>query len=190
MKKRAPAQTFVALLIILLVAACATSVPEPKETAGWLCRSLPESLKESDLIGTWQATYTAAGTTEEIILRVDGTYRQVYQRSNGYHYESSWQRWWIEHRPSGGDYLHLEAMRYCRLTAEVCAMPEGGGGDRLFHDACEDRLLEMGGEVVLAVVGTKGTRHPSVIDAPKGIALMHMLPSLDTTTSFFVLEEE
>lgn len=69
-------------------------------------------------------------------------------------------------------------------------MLDGGGGDRLFHDTCEGRLLEMRGEVVLAVVGTKGTRHPSIIDAPRGFALMHMLPSSDTTSSFFVLKEE
>lgn len=190
MKARALARTSMALLAILLTAACATPVPEPTENARWLCRPVPEGFKESDLSGTWQATYTAAGTSEELTLRVDETYRQVYQRADGYHYQSSWQRWWIEHRPSGGIYLHLQGMRYCRLTAEDCARPEGGGGDWLFHDVCEGRLLEMRGEAVLAVVGTKGTRHPGIIGAPRGIALMHMLPSSDTTSSFFVLEEE
>jgi len=188
--KRALSSTIMALFSILWIAACTTTGPDPTELVRWLCRSPPEGFKESDLVGTWQATYTAAGTTEELILRVDKTFRQLYQRSDGYHYESPWRQWWIEHKPSGGIYVHLEGMRYCRLTAEVCAMPGGGGGEWLFHDVCEDRLIRMRNEVVLAVVGTTGSRHPGVVGAPKGIALMHMLPSSDTTTSYFVLENE
>jgi hypothetical protein len=190
MKGLAIRSIFLGLFVFLLSSTCGRIAPEPTEKAGWQCTPLPETFQETDLIGTWQAAYTAAGTTEEVTLRVDGTYQQVYQRSDGYHFETLWQQWWLEYRPSGGIYLHLDGMHYCRLTGEVCAMPDGGGRDRLFHDTCEGRLLEMRNEVVLALVGTKGTRHPSIIGAPRGIALMHMLPASDTTSSFFVLKEE
>jgi hypothetical protein len=182
MKGLAIRNVFLGLFVFLLSSACVTMAPEPTEKVGWRCIPPPGTFREADLTGTWRATYSAAGTTEEVTLRVDGTYRQMYQRSDGYHFESSWQRWWLEYRPSGGIYLHLDGMHYCRLTGEVCAMPDGGGRDALFHDKCEGRLLEMRGEVVLAVVGTKGTRNPSIIGAPRGIALMHMLPSSDTTS--------
>lgn len=190
MSQQAWKKTFVALLVVFLSAACKATVPKPTEKTGWSCRPLPESFQESHLIGIWHNAGEAGTATDEIILREDRTYKQMYQKSNGYRYESSWQRWWIEYRPRGGIYLHLEGMRYCHSTDQECARLDGGGGDWWFHDVCEGRLLEMRGEVVLAVVGTKGTRHPIIVDAPRGIALMHMLPSSDTTSSYFVLEEE
>jgi hypothetical protein len=190
MSRQVRHRVLIALLAVLLSVACEAAVPEPTAETGWRCTPLPESFTEADLVGTWLNTGEAGTATDELILRADGTYKQMYQKSKGYRYESSWQRWWVEHKPGGGIYLHLEGMRYCHLTDEVCAMPEGGGGDWWFHDVCEGRLLEMRDEVILAVVGTKGTRHPSIIGAPRGIALMHMLPSSDTTSSFFVLKEE
>jgi len=178
------------LFVVLFLVTCKPVIPKPTETAEWACRPLPGNFRDSDLIGTWQPTDEAGVATDEIILREDGTYKQTYQQSNGYRYESVWNRWWIEHRISGGVYVHLEGMRYCHSTDEICARADGGGGDSLFYDPCEDRVLKMEGEVLLAVTGTQGTRDPSIIGAPKGIALMHIRPSLDTTSSFFVLKEE
>lgn len=140
-------------------------------------------------MGTWQIARGADVDTGIIILRENGTYKQIYQKLSGDRYESPWNRWRVEHRPSGRLYLHLEGMRYCILTSEVCEFPEGGGRDRLFYDACEGRDLKMRGEVILAVVGTEGSPHPVLKAAPRGIALMHMMYALDTGSIFFILEE-
>lgn len=179
----------VTLIIVLSSVACMITTPKLTNEGTWRCRPLPETFQESDLIGTWQVTHEAAVSSDTIILRKDGTYKQIYQKSSGYRYESPWHPWRVEHRPSGGLYLHLEGMRYCHLTDEVCESPEGGGGDRLFYDFCEDRVLEMRGEVILAVEGTEGSRIPALKSAPRGIALMHMKVESDRGSNFFILKE-
>lgn len=180
------------LIIALLLTACramTTPVPTPTNEGEWRCRPLPETFQEPDLIGTWQVSHEAATSTDMIILREDGTYRQMYEKSNGRRYESSWNRWQVERRPGGGLYVHLEGMRYCDSIDEDCERHEGGGGDWLFYDFCEDRVLKMRGEVILAIVGTEGSRHPVLKTAPRGIALMHMRSDLDSGSSFFVLKK-
>jgi hypothetical protein len=108
--------------------------------------------------------------------------------SDGDRYESPWNRWWVERRPSGGIYIHLEGMRYCHSTDEVCARRDGGGGDWLFWDFCEDRVLRMEGEVVLAVVEANEP-HPLYGAAPRGIILLHMRPHSDIVPGHWRLQE-
>jgi hypothetical protein len=188
-------RTLIVLFIALLSLACGLTAPELKQTTlepkqGWIerCGPLPEDFQESNLVGTWQVTQEGAVSFDIIVLQEEGTYRQTYQKSKGDRYESPWNRWWVEHRPSGGVYVHLEGMRYCHITDEVCAMPEGGGGDRLFWDFCEDRVLEMKGEVILAVAEASEP-HPLYGAAPRGIILLHMRPNIDIVPGHWRLQE-
>jgi len=179
------------IVMILLLIACYGIAPQTaEEERGWYCDPLSESFQVSDLVGTWRAISEAAVSSDIIILRGDGTYKQTYQKSNGYRYESPWNRWWVEHRPSGGMYVHLEKMRYCDSTDNECARLEGGGGEWLFYDYCERRALRMKGEVILAVISTEETRNPFLRSAPRGIALLHMASDPDSRPSHFILAED
>jgi len=172
------------LCCIALPSRCAPQ-PRKPQPGEWRCPPLPETFQISDLNGMWRAEYGAA--TDTLILREDRTYKQVYVRhSDGYSFESSWNRWWLERRPSGGLYLHLEGMRRCDQIDELCYQEGGGGGDWLYWDFCEDRRVEMNGEVVLMVTGVPQDHEP----APRGIWLWHMAPSIDSGSFHFVLQEE
>lgn len=134
----------------------------------------PTTFKESDLIGTWQASYGDAVT-----LRVDGTYQQVFQDADGYRYESPWNKWWVEYRSSGWIYVHLEDMRYYASTREL---GERGGRGEFFWDWAENRTFEMIDEVILRV--------ESLPLAPRGIGLVHMKTDADNANVIFTLADE
>jgi len=169
-------KVFVVLFCGILSMACGIlelSTGSPTIPVGeWRCGPLPETFQESDLIGEWEVTDEGGTSSDVIILRGDGTYQQRYSKSNGESYESPWNRWWVEHRPSGGVYVHLEEMRYCE-GAEECRIPRK---DETFWDFCENRRLQMVNEVILAVVEAQEP-HPLYGAAPRGIILLHMRPS-------------
>ena len=156
---------------------------ETPPPGGWACPPLPVQFQESDLIGTWQAHYGSLHTTDTLVLRGDGTYKQIFVRSDGYRYESGWNRWWLERRPSGGLYLHLEGMHKCDVTDTLCRQEGGGGGDMPWWDPCEDRVFRMRGDVVLSVTGTPAWHDP----VPRGIVLNHMLSGV--SGFYFTLQE-
>ena len=162
------------LLVTSACVLCGRGTPERVEEM-WRCPPLPETFQESDLVGVWQAEYVPGFDTDTLILGEDGTYTQVFVcdkcEPEGYSVESSGE-WWLEHRTSGGFYLHLEGMHRCDVTDEICRQEGGGGGDGGYWDFCESRVVEMPNEVVLMVTGVpeRGTRVP----APRGIWLWHM----------------
>src|SRR5512143_1091071 len=85
---------------------------EPTRTTTANCPALPENFKESDLIGTWTASYTL--DTDTLVLREDGKYKQIYDNPKAdFHFESDWQTWWVEYRDVGYLWLHMEGMRRC-----------------------------------------------------------------------------
>jgi hypothetical protein len=178
----------IALIVVFLSTSCVVGTSESMDQGGWRCGHLPETFQESDLIGEWKVTHEAGTSSDVIILRKDRTYKQMYSKSNGESYESLWNRWWIEHRPSGGLYIHLEGMRYCHITDEVCENQYGGGGNRTFWDFCEDRRFKMVREVVLAVVGAEDP-DPLYGLAPRGIILLHMRPGIEHVPGYWRLQE-
>jgi len=128
--------------------------------------------------------------TDTLILREDGTYQQVYENNlANYYYTGPWNRWYVEYRPSGGLYLHLEWMHYC-LNGDAVCRGKGGGGYGPYYDVCEDRSIrDMGDEVILAVAGTEGFRYPGIESVPRGIILVHMRSGSDVPDNFFILRE-
>jgi hypothetical protein len=182
-------------LVFLLVTACATlrdlgdGISEPPSRGEWKCPPLPETFTEAALIGTWQSRH-GSWATDTIILRGDGTYQQVYHsRPNDYYYESTGNEWWLERRASGGLYLHLDNMRYCLSTDELCRKEDGGGGDWTYYDRCEGRSIPMGGQVILTVTGVEGIRFPGIDSAPRGIVLWYLRTEPDRGDRFFLLQE-
>lgn len=179
------------IFLLLACGACGgLALPTQSESreGGWRCTAPDEPVQMSDLVGTWEVLSESGIQNDILFLQEDGTYKQIYVKSNGTErYESAWYEWWIEYRQSGGTYVHFEKMRYCDLTDDMCERPEGGGGDELFYDFCADRVLRMRGEVILAVVSTKDKSHPRLVDALRDMAMLHMKPEYDRGTTFFCL---
>ncbi len=138
MLKKRTKRGWVMCFVFILLTACALSTDRRERGSEshpgeWNCPPLPQTFKESDLVGTWQSRH-GSWATDTIILRQDGTYKQVYySRPNDYYYESTWNEWWLEHRASGGLYLHLDDMRYCLSTDELCRA-ENPPDATTFHD--------------------------------------------------------
>lgn len=182
-------RTFVVLLFLFLIPlACMQSTSEAHKEIGWRCPPLPETFEESDLIGTWYSRYNSL-SNDTITLQADGTYKQVYRETNGYTFESPLNRWYLEHRPDGGTYLHLVKMHYCLSIEEVCKREEGGGGNWPYYDSCVDHSIKMVNEVILAVTGDEGFRYPGIQSVPRGIILWHMKSDADNADKFFILQD-
>jgi len=135
----------------------------PTETkAVSACIPLPESFRESDLIGTWIGKYF--GNVDKLVIRADGMYKQIFS-SDSLNFESEWQTWSFEYTPNGFGRLHLHGMRRCDDTDSICNNP--GGGLPLGEVAinpCESEYISYQGEVILFVTG-------STNNVPKGIVL-------------------
>jgi hypothetical protein len=124
------------------------------------------TFQESDLIGTWVASYWSHDT-DTLIIREDGTYKQIYNDpDSSFHYESDWQEWWTEPRPSGYLRLHLKGMHRFDDLPDVWER-EGGGTSSKTTDYCESVEVRMPDEVVLIVTGVL-EREKSI---PRGIKL-------------------
>jgi len=156
------------------------------EVAG--CAPLPEGFGAEDLVGRWEAKYFPGVVTDTLVLRGDGRYRQVYEnRWEGYVYEGAWKRWYVEREEGGRLYVHLEGMRYCVGTWEVCKREDGGGGEWHYYDPCSGGFITMGGEVVLVAVGSEEV---GVEDVAGGVLLMHMRSSVEGGDAVFIFQGE
>ncbi len=175
------------VLSMLVLMACGLLSPAAQAPT---CVPPPNS-QESDLVGTW--TDFDAPRYSTVTVKADYTYRQVYQNSvTGFHFEGSWQPWWIEYRPSGIPYLHLVRMRMCQEGDGYCGIEEGGGGSTPWRDYCENRQIEMRGEVIFFVLKAPrsiGTPPAGWRPYPRGIWLVQLSESMDTATPTFKLEQ-
>ena len=172
-------------IFLVLVSAVACAGKQPPINAG--CPPLPSTFQESDLIGTWKAEY-GGGDIDTLILRNDGTFKQIYNDPlSNYSFESEWLHWWIEPRKSGYLRLHMEGMRRCDDTREICDREEGGMGGSTVDDTnvgidyCEGVNVSMPNEVILVVTGVAANYK----NVPKGIWLRQTrIPGSDWTYSF------
>lgn len=158
----------VVLIIIAvgLLTACAVSQPQPVETEVPACQPLPESFQENDLIGTWIAEYFGGTATDTLIIKEDGTYKQIFTTNDGTRgFESAWKKWSLEKRPSGYIRLHMEGMYKCDNLESICARPSGGMDPADWAiDPCDGEFITMPDQVVLIVTG-----YP--VSVQKGIVL-------------------
>jgi hypothetical protein len=98
------------LLLVIMTAACSSSVPDTNYVEP------PMTFQDNDLVGVWETRYEAWGqewARERLILRSDGTFKQVYHdfTEEGYVYETPWNEWWVEHFPDGRIRVHLQGAR-------------------------------------------------------------------------------
>lgn len=118
----------------------------------------PETLRESDLVGTWR-TYYWGDSVDTLILRDDGTFKQLFYdpAEDRYYYETPWNRWWLEQLPDGAVRLHLEGARYYTGGIEAAerdgleSFGEPDPSPMSFFDPFAEELVVMVGELVLHV---------------------------------------
>ncbi len=161
-------------------------IPTPTSPyAPYDCPPLPETFTEADLIGTWVAEYHDSSTTDMLILRQDGKYKQIFD--SYIHFESDWQNWWIEYRPSGFLRLHLEGMRRCDSIESLCEKEDGGLLENMWAvDECENEMIRMPGEIVLIVTGVP----ERYLNVPRRIELQHARLAGSDWYYTFRLQEE
>jgi hypothetical protein len=174
---------FILFATVMPALACGPSsiISNPSSTRSLgTCPSLPTEFNESYLYGIWIAKYGAS--TDTLVINPDGTYDQSFVReTDGYSFKNDGNTWWLENRASGEHYLHLNGMRRCDNTDELCANSNGGGGDFSYLDFCENRFVKMPDEVIILVTGI-----PNGADySPRGIWLWHMSPSVESGSYHF-----
>ena len=142
-KKNNKITLLVTLIIILgdIVTGCVFHLIKPSAikstpTKMYYCRPLPAGFNETDLIGTWLGKYF--GATDELIIRADGTYKQIYSEGT-LKFESDWQKWRLEYAADDTVRLHLSGMRRCDDTDSVCNAPGGGLDGAMAINPCTDQ---------------------------------------------------
>jgi hypothetical protein len=117
----------------------------------------PATFRETDLVGTWEGHYGVPWGTDRLILREDGTFKQIYRDEKGYVYETLWNKWWVEHFPDGRVRVHLEGGRWYLngiKFAELDGLRSpgiGGPPARHFYDPFAKGWVEMVRKLVLNV---------------------------------------
>lgn len=130
---------------------------------------LPSTFQEADLIGTWEYHTGVVDYTDTLILMADKTFEQVFNEPHlSLHFEGH-GNWWVEYRPSGCVYLHVEGMRYYGFLNRSDA--EAGnrfndGSSITFFDRCENRVITMLDTMILAIARD--------FDFPERIQLLYM----------------
>ena len=170
-----------AVFSVAVVGCTALSQSAEEAPAQTRCAPLPGNFTVSDLLGSWQARYGAA--TDNLAIHEDGLYDQSYVRdTDGYSFQNEAKSWSYVLDPAGQAYLHLEGMRRCDNTDELCEDSAGGGGDFHYWDFCLDRFVAMPDEVILMITGLPEGMPPD----SAGIVLWHMAPSADAGSFRFV----
>jgi hypothetical protein len=137
------------------------------------------------LVGTWVASYSL-NDTDTIIIKEDGTYKQIYDDPDaGQRYESGWFEWTLEYRENNLARLHLEGMRRAGDLESIFQRDGGGVDPKLYTaiDYCENEVIEMPDEIVLIITGVS-------YETPRDIILRQArLAGSTWTWSFELLEE-
>jgi hypothetical protein len=122
----------------------------------------PTTFKVADLVGTWRAHYD--GSVDTLILKADGTYKQVYEdrHEEDYVYETPWNEWSVDRYADGRVRIHLQGGRYYPagiyiaewdgMHPDVPGMWGTSGAPAYsFYDAFADEAVTMVGELVINV---------------------------------------
>ena len=166
------------LLLLLATAACVREEVEMLEGS----KPPPATFQETDLVGTWEGHYGYPWGTDRLILREDGTFKQIYTNEEGYSYETPWNEWGVERFPDGRVWVHLEGARYYVGGIEMAErdglhpISSGPPWPYSFYDwfveAGEKWSVEMVGKLVL-----------NVRRVPSGeLVLAHMSDSWESRT--------
>src|SRR5271157_5857224 len=130
---------FLFLIIPMALAMCSCDGRTP-------CIPPPKGFSEKDLVGTW-----SAGLNQDtLIIKSDGTYRQIVHHIDpNIDYTSGWQRWWLEYHQDGIPYLYLEGMSLCGEDPSWNCSQVANYGD----DSCNNHHISVENGEVLLVLG-------------------------------------
>ena len=85
-----------------------------------------EGLQKSDLIGTWETSYTPR-ETDQIRIREDGKCRQIYRDTGeNYYFDTGWKECYLDTFVDGRVWLYVERGRYY-VSGEDFAEGDGSG---------------------------------------------------------------
>ncbi|MCP4370440.1 MAG: hypothetical protein GY797_20360 [Deltaproteobacteria bacterium] len=143
--------------------------------------SPPDVLRETDLVGMWQAQY-GTSRIDKITLKADGTYQQIFEAPlDEYYFKSDWNKWYVEYSSSGKPKLHLEKMGYCVYFLDECESTRRGE-PKLYYDFSENKSVKLTGKVILQITIDETN--------PRGIRLWHLQIDEDVGPAFFVSVDE
>jgi hypothetical protein len=167
--------------LILAVTSGCQALKQSDSPSAAECPPVPDSFAIAHLEGTWKAEYFGGLATDRLIIRADGTYKQIYE-SDPVSFESGWQNWWMDRDPAGYGLLHLEGMRRCDDISAICDHPGGGlPSGELAISLCKEEYISYSDEVVLFVFG--------IPSRPGGLELVHARLAGSDWTYSFILED-
>jgi hypothetical protein len=121
----------------------------------WECLEL----SADDLTGTWYAGNPTRNDT--LIIREDGTYKQLIHIENDYDFESDWQPWRLEYT-NDGNLVHLEGLNLCAAFMNLDDCENTGGKDFNWGNFCRfnpnGESTPANGVGVLIAMQTANTR--------------------------------
>jgi len=151
------------LIIILSMVIFACTSNEEKNQ----CTPVPDEFSKEDLFGTWFAGYVSNPVRNEtIIIRDDGTYKQIIQIENpAFTYESEWLPWQLEKKINNIHYLRLEGMKLCAYWPYIDC-EDSGGGDEYWYDFCQKNWIQTPNHGIILVLGVpkQFTQSPKEIE--------------------------
>jgi len=168
----------VLLLLVIIPLGCCQVIITLSASEISKSQNPPATLQELDLASTWKADYGSRLGIDTLILREDGTFKQIYEnRRENYTFETPWNKWWLERFPDGRIWVHLKGARYYLGGIPVAEIYEKNGSVcDPFHPQRFDRLrsgesiVDLAREVVL-----------NVRVLPSGeLVLAHLWPSCDS----------
>jgi len=170
------------LFITLSVPACSLLGIAPTEC------NLPEGFTETDLVGTWKASYkTTPMSSDVLIFRDDGYYKQtIHLEIPTLEYEGDWLPWRIEYSETGIPYLFLEGYRLYAYRPNFIDGETVGGGDGYWFDFCQRAEIKMPpGLGVLIVAGVPARfKQP-----PRGIEISFPSRSIENSPWTYTIQE-
>lgn len=167
--------TLITTVVIFILTFCGLSYYVFRES---LPPPVSDGFKESDLIGTWQATYGTPETKDTLKIKSDGTYQQIFQSpADDYYYEGPWNKWHLEYTTDGRPKLHLEGMKYCVYAIFQCETT-GRGESGHYYDFIDNAVVELTNELILRVVGDE--------KSPRGVHLLQLQNDPDTGPEEFI----
>lgn len=126
---------FVLLLLVVIPLGCCQVILTLSTAEISKSQNPPATLQELDMVGTWKADYGSRRGVDKLILRADGTFKQIYEnRRENYTFETPWNKWWLERFPDGRVRVHLKGARYYLGGIPVAEIYEDEGwGHDPFH---------------------------------------------------------
>jgi hypothetical protein len=170
------------LLVTLSVAACNLIGIAPTGC------DLPEDFTETDLLGTWEASYkTTPKARDVLILRDDGYYKQtIHLEIPTFEYEGNWLPWRVEYSDTGIPYLFLEGYRLYAYRPNFIDDEIVGGSDGYWFDFCQRAEIQMPpGEGVLIVGGVPARW----TQPPRGIEISFPGRSIENSPWIYTIQE-